>query len=956
MDYGGNYIRAVETSENSNIYKIYPRSASDDIAGSTNHKNAGWCLYHGGTLNGYLSSATPWTEIDTGYNDAKGYSNIPDYLLYNLVRAYESEYDTGTLISNNEIEFFKKRLGVEDVADLNQIFEAEQKAIWEYTNPGESYSDEIVQKIKNAVSANQNYSIDKENSIKVTKKDESKNSAQNNTFGLFNVKNDAGVYVEFEVKISTDGKTFKDVSEYTAHKPDGTVISDLNTYNGDFYIQTSDAKNQTATLKVIINHYITTAKYVTTKGQETTVSHQPILYLDRATAETSAENKIEKLSGRFKLDVVKYVKGTTTKLKDAGFTIVINDGTKDIYKSSKDEYTNDSGILEINNLPIEKENLTYKITITETVEPNGYIGLSGPITFTVKSKLKDDKKGYELVAEKLPVANAKKVEVKANEILVETENTKTRIDIHKGVKTVKNQDSGYYYDEKTGKEYTEEELEKLEHKWVVETTIPQEVEDYTKYIVNDPIDVSKLEFSGLEKVLVQTIDKSGKVVETLTKDKDYKAEYKNGSLSITYINGNFKGEFLKKTGIQNLKVRVTFNTTFKVNENGKLAVLDGVVTNAQNRARLTYNIGSGYDINKYSENPEVHTGAVSVFKYEDTNGNGKHDEGEKALVGAEFKIALTEEDAKAGNFVKIGGKELTAVSNEDGIATFTGLSFGGDAKDDEANLKNGLYRYDWETASRDYYIVETVTPAGYEKLTDTVKVTVSKNSSEIIDLTEKINEMESVGNRPLTFDLALRKWVTQAIVIENGKTVVTETGHKAEDNPEAVVKVDLKKKKLNDVVVKFKYSIRITNEGEVDGEAQEISDYIPKGLKFVKEDNPDWEEVDGKVVTEKLKGVTLKHGESAEVEIILTWINSEENMGVMTNTAEISKDYNEYGYHDIDSTPNNYKAGEDDIDDARVMLTVKTGSEVVTYVGIAVGVIAIISLGVCLIKKSFREI
>ena len=395
MDYGGNYIRAVETSENSNIYKIYPRSASDDIAGSTNHKNAGWCLYHGGTLNGYLSSATPWTEIDTGYNDAKGYSNIPDYLLYNLVRAYESEYDTGTLISNDEIEFFKKRLGVEDVADLNKIFEAEQKVIWEYTNPGESYNDEIVQKIKNAVSANQNYSIDKENSIKVTKKDESKNSAQDNTFGLFNVKNDAGVYVEFEVKISTDGKTFKDVSEYTAHKPDGTVISDLSTYNGDFYIQTSDAKNQTATLKVIINHYITTAKYVTTKGQETTVSHQPILYLDRATAETSAENKIEKLSGSFKLDVVKYVKGTTTKLKDAGFTIVINDGTKDIYKSSKDEYTNDSGILEINNLPIEKENLTYKITITETVEPKGYIGLSGPITFTAKSKLKDNKKVYE---------------------------------------------------------------------------------------------------------------------------------------------------------------------------------------------------------------------------------------------------------------------------------------------------------------------------------------------------------------------------------------------------------------------------------------------------------------------------------------------------------------------------------------------------------------------------------
>ena len=45
------------------------------------------------------------------------------------------------------------------------------------------------------------------------------------------------------------------------------------------------------------------------------------------------------------------------------------------------------------------------------------------------------------------------------------------------------------------------------------------------------------------------------------------------------------------------------------------------------------------------------------------------------------------------------------------------------------------------------------------------------------------------------FDLSLRKWVTQAIVIENKKETITETGHKAEDDPENVVKVDLKRAK-----------------------------------------------------------------------------------------------------------------------------------------------------------------
>ena len=207
--------------------------------------------------------------------------------------------------------------------------------------------------------------------------------------------------------------------------------------------------------------------------------------------------------------------------------------------------------------------------------------------------------------------------------------------------------------------------------------------------------------------------------------------------------------------------------------------------------------------------------------------------------------------------------------------------------------------------------------------------------------------------RVLYFDLALRKWVTQAIVTENGQTTIIETGHKAEDDPEEVVKVDLKKSKINDVTVKFRYTIRVTNElrSEIAGEAQEISDYIPAGLKFVQEDNPDWVEVDGKVTTDKLKGVTLEPGESREVEILLTWVNSEENMGVMTNTAEISKDYNKYGTPDIDSTPNNKVSGEDDIDNAPVMLTIKTGQTTIIIISIALGIVAIIGTGIGIIKK-----
>ena len=280
-------------------------------------------------------------------------------------------------------------------------------------------------------------------------------------------------------------------------------------------------------------------------------------------------------------------------------------------------------------------------------------------------------------------------------------------------------------------------------------------------------------------------------------------------------------------------------------------------------------------------------------------------------------------------------------------------------------------------------IKEETAPDGYKPYNGTISLTISAKEStekyaldkENTKLTQKsadneentsngevtcdINEEKSlititIPNEKKVFDLALRKWVTQAIVTENGQTYVTDTGHKAEDEPEEIVKVDLKKSKLNDVVVKFNYSIRVTNEGEIAGYAKEVSDYIPNGLKFVAEDNPDWTEKDGKIVTRALENTLLQPGESAEVKVLLTWINSANNMGVMTNTAEISEDYNDYGIPDRDSTPNNKVPGEDDIDDAPVMLTVKTGSDVIIYISVACGILAILGVGIFGIKKYLK--
>ena len=202
------------------------------------------------------------------------------------------------------------------------------------------------------------------------------------------------------------------------------------------------------------------------------------------------------------------------------------------------------------------------------------------------------------------------------------------------------------------------------------------------------------------------------------------------------------------------------------------------------------------------------------------------------------------------------------------------------------------------------------------------------------------------------FDLALQKWVSEAIIIENGTEKVVKTGYTSETNPEPVVKVDLKKSKIENVVVKFKYSIQVTNQGEIAGFAKEVEDRIPAGLKFVASDNNNWQVVDGRIVTYELKDTLLQPGESATVSIVLTWINKSDNLGLKTNIAEITEDADGNGNSitDIDSTPNNNVDLEDDQDNATVMLTIKTGDRAV-YTTLILGVILILGFGIFNIKK-----
>ncbi len=196
------------------------------------------------------------------------------------------------------------------------------------------------------------------------------------------------------------------------------------------------------------------------------------------------------------------------------------------------------------------------------------------------------------------------------------------------------------------------------------------------------------------------------------------------------------------------------------------------------------------------------------------------------------------------------------------------------------------------------------------------------------------------------FDLSLQKDLVKIIITEDGTTREISL-----TSADGLQKVEIHRKKIDSTTVKFVYNVTVKNEGEIAGYATEITDYIPEGLEFIQEENKQWTQVSQNVITTNaLSDTRLEPGASASVQVVLKWINNENNLNLKTNTAEISQDKNDSNTPDIDSTPGNKVPGEDDIDSADVFLGISTGTAP-TYIALTMVVLAIMSTGVILIKK-----
>ena len=161
----------------------------------------------------------------------------------------------------------------------------------------------------------------------------------------------------------------------------------------------------------------------------------------------------------------------------------------------------------------------------------------------------------------------------------------------------------------------------------------------------------------------------------------------------------------------------------------------------------------------------------------------------------------------------------------------------------------------------------------------------------------------------------------------------------------------------------LEYTIKVKNNGEVAGNANSIVDYLSNGLSFSSELNPDWYLSGNQLYTKKLANETINPGEEKEVKLVLTKTMTNENTGVVNNRAEIAEDYNEYGISDVNSTPNNNVAAENDMGSADVIIGVSTGGTIIGYIVLAIINTVLIAIAIKLmidnkiikIKKGRRE-
>ena len=333
-------------------------------------------------------------------------------------------------------------------------------------------------------------------------------------------------------------------------------------------------------------------------------------------------------------------------------------------------------------------------------------------------------------------------------------------------------------------------------------------------------------------------------------------------------------------------------------------------------------------------------GIITGVAWFDENANGQKDNGEQLMSGVKVHLYNTE----TNNLVtKENGDVLEATTNENGVYALDHIGNGKYIAIFEYDATYTLTKYKAEGVSEN-----NNSDVMMNELTiDGTKQNVA--STDIIEINNTNASDINIGLIQLqNFDLQLEKFVNRIVIQDSSGSTVREYGD------ETLARAELDAKRVNGATVVIEYKIRVSNVGEVDGYVRSIVDYMPNDLKFSSELNKDWYQTSEGLYNTSLANDKIAPGESKEVTLTLTKDMTENNLGLINNTAEIEEAYNELGLADSNSTPGNRVNGENDYGSADLILGVRTGGGI--YIGITVAIVALLGIvGFIIIRKKSKE-
>lgn len=356
-----------------------------------------------------------------------------------------------------------------------------------------------------------------------------------------------------------------------------------------------------------------------------------------------------------------------------------------------------------------------------------------------------------------------------------------------------------------------------------------------------------------------------------------------------------------------------------------------VATTAEINHIIEANKTDGTDDDNNTDDSDTANGSkmITGVAWFDKNANGKKDDDEALLSNVKVYLLNTQ----TNNLVKDEkGNVLEATTNDNGVYVLD-------------KIGNGKYIvvFEYDTTKYDLtkYKAENVEKSkNSDVMRSILSIENEKQKVASTDIIEINNDNVSNINIGLIelqdFSFRLDKYVSRILIQNSAGTTVKEY-----DNA-SVAKAELDSKKIDGTTVIIEYKIKVTNIGEVDGYVKKIVDYMPSDLKFSSELNTDWYQSGDNLYNISLANEKIVAGESREVTLTLTKSMTEDNTGLINNTAEIAESYNELGLADSKSTSGNKVQGEEDYSSADAILSLKTGGEV--YIAITIIVVAVLGI------------